>query len=160
MSTIQAETQQKQLVDVEFGEIVQRFSAYGLLLKSGKVLVVKTHSDNWEIPGGTPEQGETLEQGLVRELREEVGIDATVGRMFYVRESFYHTPSNKTYHSIQLYFFIDTNDTPKVAEAKDFAFIPIKELTEQNSNASTYLAVQSIKTGKAYGSWAPTDPRL
>lgn len=154
MTTIKAETQQKHLVDVDTDSITQRFGAYGVLLKGDEILVIKTHSDNWEIPGGTPEKGETLEQGLLRELEEEVGIHAKIGRMFYTRESFYHTPSGKTYHSVQFYFLIHTDDDPATAEAKEYAFVPVEDLAESNTNTSSYLAIQSLENKETYSLWS------
>jgi 8-oxo-dGTP diphosphatase len=52
--------------------------------RSGKVLVGQRrrrdrHPLKWEFPGGKVEQGETPQQALIRELREELQIDARVG---------------------------------------------------------------------------------
>ena len=46
----------------------------------GKVLIAKRHSDKhqggkWEFPGGKVEKGESRRSALVREIREEIGID-------------------------------------------------------------------------------------
>lgn len=42
----------------------------------GKVLVVKEDQDTWSLPGGGLDHGEVAEQGLLRELKEELGIEA------------------------------------------------------------------------------------
>jgi len=41
----------------------------------GEVLVVKEHQDKWELPGGGLDHGESIHDGLKRELLEELGIE-------------------------------------------------------------------------------------
>ena len=55
------------------------------LLRDGRVLAARrarpAHlAGLWEFPGGKVEPGETERQALVRELREELGVGAEVGR--------------------------------------------------------------------------------
>ncbi|MGH9684700.1 MAG: (deoxy)nucleoside triphosphate pyrophosphohydrolase [Candidatus Acidiferrales bacterium] len=59
-----------------------------LIEHDGKLLVCQRRRGDrfellWEFPGGKLEPGETPEQALQRELREELGVTATIGREVY-----------------------------------------------------------------------------
>lgn len=58
----------------------------GLLRRGEQVLVGQRPTGNtlaghWEFPGGKIERNESPEEALVRELREELGIEAEVGEL-------------------------------------------------------------------------------
>lgn len=60
----------------------------GILTADGRVLacqrrVGQAHAGKWEFPGGKRERGETIEECLRRELREELGIEAELGEMVW-----------------------------------------------------------------------------
>jgi|SRR6266446_3005785 len=74
--------------------------AAGLVFRDGKVLITQRHRGShlgglWEFPGGKREPNETFEQCLVRELREELGIEVAIGQLV---ESVTHEYSDKAVH--------------------------------------------------------------
>ncbi len=59
-----------------------------LIERQGRLLVCQRRRDailplKWEFPGGKVQPDESPEQALARELREELGVDATIGREVY-----------------------------------------------------------------------------
>jgi 8-oxo-dGTP diphosphatase len=61
----------------------------------GNVLLIKSnHRKTWEFPGGQVESGENLEQALIREIKEESGIDVSVrclvGLYSNIQETIWH----------------------------------------------------------------------
>ena len=66
----------------------------GLVFRSGQLLITQRHANAhlgglWEFPGGKVEPGETFEIALVRELREELGIEVAVGELLETIEHDY-----------------------------------------------------------------------
>lgn len=51
---------------------------------NGNILLVKTRDDGWVYPGGITEVGENLIDGVIREIKEESGIDATVSHLISI----------------------------------------------------------------------------
>ena len=61
--------------------------AAGVILRDGLVYLTKRALDahqggKWEFPGGKVELGESAQQGLIRELKEEVGIEVKQSQSF------------------------------------------------------------------------------
>jgi 8-oxo-dGTP pyrophosphatase MutT (NUDIX family) len=54
-------------------------SIKGVLLVEGGVVLVKNSRDEWELPGGRIESGETHESTLAREFDEELSLQVRVG---------------------------------------------------------------------------------
>jgi mutator protein MutT len=58
--------------------------AAAVIEDGGRYFVTRRHAGvhlegYWEFPGGKCEPGETLEECLTRELREELGVDSVIG---------------------------------------------------------------------------------
>jgi len=76
-----------------------------LIFRAGKILIAQRCADAhlgglWEFPGGKREANESFEQCLIREIREELGIEISVGGLFNETT---HSYAEKTVH---LKFFV------------------------------------------------------
>ena len=80
----------------------------------------------WEFPGGKVEAGESLESALVREIREELGVEIGVQRPFHTIE--HHYPAR----SVRLHFFDCTlhSGEPQALEADSLAWVGAGELDQ------------------------------
>ena len=79
----------------------------GVVISGGRALLVRRGraplAGQWSIPGGMLEVGETLVEGVRRELLEETGIEVRVGELIEVFERITPDSDGKTrYHFVVL----------------------------------------------------------
>ena len=112
--------------------------AAGLIFRNGKLLITQrppgAHLEGlWEFPGGKRERHETFEQCLIRELREELGIEVFVRELI---EEITHTYSPPPQHgsapivTVRLKFFrceLQKNE-PRPLGCPDFKWVTAQEL--------------------------------
>jgi len=99
----------------------------GVVFVDGRVLLIKRRFEplagRWSLPGGALEVGETLAEGLAREMKEETGLDVKITELLGFKEVI--RPEFE-YHTIIFFYLaealgdkIEIGD-PKILEAKYF----------------------------------------
>jgi mutator protein MutT len=121
--------------------------AAGLVFRDGKLLITQRHATAhlgglWEFPGGKREPNETFEECLARELREELGIEVTVGEMV---EDLAHEYPEKTVH---LKFFRCTweKNEPRPLGCSDFKWIGQEDLVAYDFPAADARLLDKLRS--------------
>lgn len=112
----------------------------GLAFRNGHLLVHRaTHETIWTIPGGRAEIGETSEQTLVREMQEELGVAATVLRLLWSVENFFHY-EGADFHEYGLYYLMEIPES--------FPFHP-SAIVHRNTDGKNELEFRWVEATKA-----------
>ncbi len=120
-----------------------------LIFRDGKLLITQRHAKShlgglWEFPGGKRENGETFEQCLVREIREELGVEISVGELF---EEIFHDYPEK---SVRLKFFICEliSGEPQTLGCAAFKWIEKPELAAHEFPAADARLLEKLKVSQ------------
>jgi 8-oxo-dGTP diphosphatase len=82
---------------------------------TGGVILIKRKNPpyGWAIPGGFVDYGETLEDAVVREMREETSLDVKLIRQFHT----YSDPKrDPRHHTVSTIFIATASGSPKAAD--------------------------------------------
>lgn len=115
-----------------------------VIFKDDKVLLVKrSHQPAkgyWAIPGGKIKPGETMQQALVRELREETDLEIIPGKVVYVFDVIETNPQNEIdYHYVIIDFLCQYKSRKIKAgdDALDVKWVSARDLSQLDVNENT-----------------------
>jgi A/G-specific adenine glycosylase len=134
--------------------------AAGLIWKKGRLLIARRPSEGmlgglWEFPGGKLEEGESLEECLVREIAEELDIVIDVGELAASVDHGY------SHFSITLNAFDATfvSGTPKAIGCSEWKWVVPAELEEFAMPRADRRVLESIVEDRPLSTLRPPAPK-
>ena len=133
-------------MDITFDTSEGRFNyrVCAVLLDRGRILAMHDErSPYFYLPGGRVRMGERAEDAVLREVREELGIDARIVRPLWLSQSFFNEDVVRVdYHELCLYFLVDASATdlltrgdrfrgPELRHVHDFEWLPFERLKDE-----------------------------
>jgi 8-oxo-dGTP pyrophosphatase MutT (NUDIX family) len=92
------------MISIDIASHRFQLRAAAIVRRGEEVLLHRAERDPfWALPGGRVEAGEAAPQAVVRELREELGVEASCGELLIVVENFFDY-DGRAYHELGLCF--------------------------------------------------------
>ncbi len=91
----------------------RRVNVRAIIWRDGKILAVRhryidgSTAPHWSVPGGGLDSLEALEDGVRREIFEELGVEAQVGRLLFIQQF----TSRRHSHDEELEFIFHVKDS-------------------------------------------------
>jgi len=133
-------------MDITFETEAGRFNyrVCAILVDEGRILAMHDErSPYFYLPGGRVRMGERAEDAVLREVREELGIEARIVRPLWLSQSFFNEDvAHVDYHELCLYFLVDASATdlltrgdrfrgPELRHVHDFEWLPFERLKDE-----------------------------
>jgi len=123
-----------------------------IVFRDGAVLLVKRGAEpnrgRWSLPGGSLEIGETVEAGVVRETREETGVDVQPLRVLDVRNFIERKDGEVRWHCVLIDVLCEylRGDPFPATDAENARLIPLRELGEYDVVPAALEVLQVTST--------------
>lgn len=111
-------------MDISFKVDNEKFNyrVCAIMISDNKILAMHDErSPYFYLPGGRVEMGETAEQAVVREVKEELNITPEIIRPLWLNQAFFtEDVDNLSYHELCIYFLLDFCGTDLLSMGSKF----------------------------------------
>ncbi len=133
-------------MDITFRTEDSRFNYRVCAIITYNNQILAMHNENspyYYLPGGRVTLHETAEQAVLREVKEELNIDAKIIRPLWVHQGFFEEDvTGEKFHELCIYFLMDISHTNLLARGKqfrgtellhvhNFAWLPFAQLKDE-----------------------------
>ena len=153
---------------------MKHFGVYGVCIREGRILCIcKTrgpYRGRFDLPGGTPEEGESLVETLRREMLEETGYKVSAIHQNTIRDVFVTVPEIARVHHEFVLFTIDVEEksaqtvedfvtSEEKNDSKGIVWVPLEEVSLTNASPLVIEAASPSETleAKHYEQWVMYD---
>lgn len=102
-------------MDISFNQESQKFNyrVCAMIISGNRILAMHDErSPYFYLPGGRVKMGETAEQAVIREVREELHVTLKITRPLWLNQAFFtEDVDGVRYHELCIYFLMDITDT-------------------------------------------------
>lgn len=105
------------------GELKFKFRVSAIFINDNQLLVNKYGEESYCLPGGYVEIGENSEKAIIRELKEETGLDFEIIKFGGITENFFTNLRNQKTHGIDFYYFVKLNDDSETIDKLNMNYI-------------------------------------
>jgi ADP-ribose pyrophosphatase YjhB (NUDIX family) len=125
----------------------QRLAAYALVVRGDAVLLTRisprgAHPGSWTLPGGGIDHGESPRAAVIREVREECGVECAVGELLTVHDDHFDgtapTGRHEDFHGVHLVFAATIADDAEPAVVEQ----------DGTTDAVAWVAVDDVMAGR------------
>ena len=94
-------------IEVTLDKLLWRPAAYAIIIKDKKILLLK-QTNGYDLPGGGLDLGETPEEAVIREVKEETGLVAANPRLIDCGTAYFKGyGTEKFFQAITIYYKCD-----------------------------------------------------
>lgn len=129
----------KELFCSDIGYQTPKLDTRAAIFKDDKILLVKENNDTWSLPGGWVDVNVSVKENMIKEVKEEAGLDVIVDTVIAVQDREKHNTPIYAYKVCKIFALCSViggsfEENIETIESKYFGLYELPSLAEEKNN--------------------------